>query len=156
VHSLCVYALFGWTYCRGENSTTNNYNKSALSLFRRLSTCPVFAAEWRRLQHSAHTTAWLSVPAAIDRYFLSAGRSAAKPPAAVAAVDRWDRKTDVLRCIDPASHIKPCGQADKNKMPVNVSASIYFIWLFHWPVPCRAGFKGGRGANWAVAQGLHN
>ena len=32
--------------------------------------------------------------AAIDRYFLPAGRSAANPPAAVAAVDRWDRRTD--------------------------------------------------------------
>jgi len=93
------------------------------------------------------------VPAAIDRYFLSAGRSAAKPPAAVAAVDRWDTQTDVLRCIDPASHIKPRGQADKNKMPVNVSASTLFDFSIG---QCRAGPDLKGGANWAVAQGLYN
>jgi len=35
------------------------------------------------------------VPAAIDRYLLPAGCSAANPPTAAAAVDRWDRQTDV-------------------------------------------------------------
>jgi len=35
-----------------------------------------------------------TAPAAIDRYFLLAGRSAANPPAVVAVVDRWDRQTD--------------------------------------------------------------
>jgi len=43
-----------------------------------------------RLQHGAR-----SAPAAIDRYLLPAGRSAANPPAAVSAVDRWDRRTDI-------------------------------------------------------------
>jgi len=33
-------------------------------------------------------------PAAIDRYLLSTRHSAANPPAAVAAVDRWERQTD--------------------------------------------------------------
>jgi len=35
-----------------------------------------------------------TVPAAVDRYLLPAGRSAANPTAAVAAVDRRDRQTD--------------------------------------------------------------
>jgi len=35
-----------------------------------------------------------TTPAAIDRYLLPAGRRAASKPAAVAAVDRWDRQTD--------------------------------------------------------------
>ena len=48
-----------------------------------------FAAEPWRLQHGTH-----SVPAAIDRYLLSAGRSAANPPATIAAVYHWDRRTD--------------------------------------------------------------
>ena len=33
-------------------------------------------------------------PAAVNRYFLFAGRSAANPSHATAAVDRWDRQTD--------------------------------------------------------------
>ena len=48
-----------------------------------------FAAERRRACSMA--------PAAIDRYLLpttAARRSAANLPAAVAAVDRWDRQTD--------------------------------------------------------------
>jgi len=32
--------------------------------------------------------------AAIDRYLLPAGPTAANPPNAVAAVDSWDRETD--------------------------------------------------------------
>jgi len=35
-----------------------------------------------------------TAPAAVDRYLLPAGRSAANPTAAVAAVDRRDRQTD--------------------------------------------------------------
>jgi len=46
-------------------------------------TLSAFAAE--RLQHGARCTA-----ATIDRYLLSA----VNPPAAIAAVDRWDRQTD--------------------------------------------------------------
>ena len=49
-------------------------------------TLPAFAAEHRRACSMA--------PAVIDRYLLPAGRSAADPPAAVVAVDRWDRETD--------------------------------------------------------------
>jgi len=45
-------------------------------------TLPAFAAERRRLPHGAR-----SATAAIDRYLLHTGRSAANPPAAV-AVDR--------------------------------------------------------------------
>ena len=52
-------------------------------------TLPAFTAERRRLQNGAH-----SAPPAIDRYILPAGRSAANPTTAVAAVDRWDRHTD--------------------------------------------------------------
>ena len=52
-------------------------------------TLPAFAAERRRLHYCAR-----SAPTAVDRYLLPAGRSAANPPAAVAAVDRWDRRTD--------------------------------------------------------------
>ena len=33
-------------------------------------------------------------PVAVDRYLLPAGRPAANPPHAAAAVDRWDRQTD--------------------------------------------------------------
>jgi len=47
-----------------------------------------FAAERRRLLHDAY-----SMPAAINRYLLHAGRSAANP-AATAAVNRWDRQMD--------------------------------------------------------------
>ena len=50
-------------------------------------TLPAFTAESRRVQHGAR-----SAHAAIDRYSLPARRSAANPPAAVAAVDRWDRQ----------------------------------------------------------------
>jgi len=52
-------------------------------------TLPAFAAERWPLQHGAR-----SASAAIDRYLLPARRSAANPPAAVAAVDRWDRERD--------------------------------------------------------------
>ena len=53
-------------------------------------TLPAFAAERRRLQHGAR-----SAPAAIDWYLLPARGSAANPAsAAVAAVGRWDRRTD--------------------------------------------------------------
>jgi len=40
------------------------------------------------------TSACRMVPAAVDRYFLPAGRSAANLPAAIAAVNRWDRQAD--------------------------------------------------------------
>ena len=52
-------------------------------------TLPTFADEHRRLQHGAR-----SASAAIDRYILSTGYSAANTPAAIDAVDRWDRQTD--------------------------------------------------------------
>jgi len=58
-------------------------------------TLPAFAAERRRLQHGARS------------YFLPAGRWATNPPASVAAVDRWDRRTDGRtpdRYKDPAEH----------------------------------------------------
>ena len=41
--------------------------------------------------------------AAIDRYLLSAGRSAANPPQTAAAVDRWDRQTDAWPFHRPCS-----------------------------------------------------
>ena len=42
----------------------------------------------------ACSTAPTAASAAIDRYLLPTGRSAANPPAAVAAIDRWNRRTD--------------------------------------------------------------
>jgi len=51
-------------------------------------TIPSFAAERRRLQQGAR-----SATAAIDRYLLPVGRSAANPLAATAALDRWDKRT---------------------------------------------------------------
>jgi len=51
-----------------------------------LATLPAFDAERRCLLHNVY--------AAVDRYLLLARRSAANLPAAVAAVDRWDRQTD--------------------------------------------------------------
>ena len=48
-----------------------------------------FAAKRRCLLHGAR-----SVPAAIDRYLLPAGRLAANPSHAAVAVSRWDRHTD--------------------------------------------------------------
>ena len=69
-------------------------------------TLPASAAERRHLQHGAR-----SVPVAVDRCFLLAGRSAATPPAAVPAGDRWYRQTDRRtdgrtpdRYIVPAAH----------------------------------------------------
>jgi len=53
-------------------------------------TLPAFAVERRRLQHSARSYRSIS-PAP--------GRSAANPPAAVAAVGRWDRQTDGRICL---------------------------------------------------------
>jgi len=35
-----------------------------------------------------------TAPAAVDRFLPPDWRSAANPPAAVATVDRWDRRTD--------------------------------------------------------------
>jgi len=52
-------------------------------------TLPAIADERQRTQHGVR-----NAPAPIDQNLLPAGRSAANPPAAVAAVDRWDRQTD--------------------------------------------------------------
>jgi len=43
--------------------------------------------------------ACVTAPSAVDRYLLPAGRSTANPPAAVAAVGRWDRCPTVLRIL---------------------------------------------------------
>jgi len=46
-------------------------------------------------------------PAAVDRYVLPVGRSAANPPHAAAAVEQTDGRTDVRtpdRYVDPAAH----------------------------------------------------
>ena len=37
---------------------------------------------------------WAPAPAAVDRYLLPAGRSAANPPHVAAAVNRWDRRSN--------------------------------------------------------------
>ena len=88
-------------------------------------TLPAFAAWDRRLLHGAR-----SAPEAIDRYLLPGGRSAANPPAAVAAVDRSDRQTNrrtLDRYIDAAP---PTMRADvgvsvhlSRKMPVHLRYS---------------------------------
>ena len=59
----------------------NKSNKSLLSLLRRLST-----GRYLHLLLSAGTCS--TAPAAVSRYLLPAGCSAANPPATVAAVDR--------------------------------------------------------------------
>ena len=78
----------------------------------------------------------ITAPAAVDRYILPTGRSAANPPAAVAAVDRWDRQTDERtdRCIDPAVHAMR-------------AASI--MWTTAW-------FLGSSWASCVVGQILHH
>jgi len=61
-------------------------------------TLPASAAERRARGAVAAERAcsWYAAPtlAAVDRYLLPAGRSAANPPATAAAVERWDRQTD--------------------------------------------------------------
>jgi len=57
-------------------------------------------------QHdTARICCWAPAPAAVNQYLLSTRRSAANPPHAAAAVDRWDRQTDrrtLDRFTDPA------------------------------------------------------
>ena len=53
-------------------------------------TLPAFAAERRA---AALLLLGAGAPA-VDRYDLPAGRSAANPPHAAAAVERWDQRTD--------------------------------------------------------------
>ena len=57
----------------------------------------------------------------IDRYFLPVGRSAANPPAAVAAVDRWDRHTDGRSTVSSASHTSGSG----------VATAIHFLLTYY-------------------------
>jgi len=58
-------------------------------------TLPAFATERGHLHEiSIHSGYAAPAPAAVDRYILPAGRSAANPPHAAAAVDRTDRQTD--------------------------------------------------------------
>jgi len=62
-------------------------------------TLPAFAVERRCLPHD--TRSYRSIPAA------DAGAQQQTPPAAVAALGRWDRRTDGRtsdRYIDPAPH----------------------------------------------------
>ena len=57
-------------------------------------TLPAFAAERRAAAVAAECWRLLQERrAAIDRYLLPAGRSAANPPHAAAAVDQWDGQT---------------------------------------------------------------
>ena len=51
------------------------------------------ASSFGCLNDTARICCWALSPA-IDRYLLSAGRSAANPQHAAAAVDRWNRQTD--------------------------------------------------------------
>jgi len=54
-------------------------------------TLPAFATERGHLHEiSIHSGYAAPAPAAVDRYILPAGRSAANPPHAAAAVDRTD------------------------------------------------------------------
>jgi len=65
---------------------------------------PAFAAE-RRAAALLYLLLRRPPPSNIDRYLLPAGRSAANPPHAEAAVERRDRQTDGRthdRCTDPA------------------------------------------------------
>jgi len=74
-----------------------------MSLLRRLST-------WSYPHLLSSAGACSTAAAAVDRYLLTAGRSAANPPATVAAVDRWDwdRRMDGRtpdRYVDPAGSV---------------------------------------------------
>ena len=72
-------------------------------------TLPAFAAERRAAAPLLLTTA----SAAIDRYLLPAGRTAANPQRRSAAGELWDRRTDGRtddRYIDPAAHTTVCEQ----------------------------------------------
>jgi len=66
--------------------------KSVLSLLRRLST-----GRYPHLLLSAGACS--TAPAAINRYLVPTGCSAANPLAAVAAVDRWNRRADGLTTV---------------------------------------------------------
>jgi len=82
-----------------EQKMHPNNDKSVSSLFRLHALnvmLPVFAAVRRRACNMA--------PAAIDRSISLARRMLSRnSPAAIAAVDRWDRRTDA-RPLDPAAH----------------------------------------------------
>ena len=62
-------------------------------------TLPAFAAQRRRLQNDACSTI-----TALCRYLLPTGSSAANPPAAADAVDRWDKWTDRQLTITQTLH----------------------------------------------------
>jgi len=66
-----------------------------------------FAAERRAVPRAAALLLW-GPPPAMSIDLLPAGRPAANPPHAPAAVDRWDsqtdRRTDTHRYIDPVPH----------------------------------------------------
>jgi len=56
------------------------------------------------------TSACSTAPADDDWYLLPAGRSAANPPAAVAAVSGWDRQTEGGLTITQTLFQTLCGQ----------------------------------------------
>jgi len=86
-HGPCIAICNAMHNNDNANATLGHINKFVLYLLRRLSTscCP-------HLLLSAGTCS--TAPSAVDRYLTPAGRTAANPPAAVAAVDRCDRRTD--------------------------------------------------------------
>jgi len=79
------------------------------------------------LSAGACTTA----PAAVDRYLLPVGRSAAKPPAAAASVDRSDREADGRTDgrTDARSFNRPCtayGSASKQRHRLTLTVTSDF------------------------------
>jgi len=89
-------------------------------------TLPAFAAERRRLLHGTR-----SALAAINRYLLSTGRSAANPPAAVAAVARWVRQTDIGRTLDRYIDLAPpVGVGSVNNDGIYFRPVEFFLLLF--------------------------
>jgi len=78
-----------------------------------------------------------AVRAAIDRYLVSAGPTAANPPHAAASVDNWGRHSDSRRTDTVALH-RPCrilhassgaGSCGSGKyaMSLNISHKFYFL-----------------------------
>jgi len=130
-----------WRYPTASINGSNRQNKKAPDEIcdRLYNTLSEFS-EIRVLLLSA------GAPAAIDRYLLPAGHSAANPPAAVAAVDRWgrqrDRQTDgrtdawPLAYTDPVPHSMWAasinGSGMKNaRTPHEICDRLYytFIWV---------------------------
>jgi len=93
---------------------------------------------WRRC-------CWALAPVAVDRHVLPSGRSAANPPHAATAVERWDRQTDGRTDARPLH--RPCSAyyADSvNNYGIPPTVLWQCIWpqwshrLAIWPLPAES------------------